>query len=158
MAEVKVTVIGLNKLQRKFNKFARQLKNKKPMFKAIGIKLINEINETFESESFEGTPWQRLKLSTIEARRKGRGPELDKILQDSGTLRKSYAPQNSEGRYLVNNDFVRVGTNVEYAASHEFGIGNPKRQMTPSKKRALEIAVPIANLFVNRSLRKSRLI
>lgn len=158
MAEVKVTLVGLTKLQRKFNKFAKQLKNKEPMFKAIGIKLLNEINRTFETETFEGEPWQRLSDATKKSRRKGRGPEEDKILQDTGNLKNSYSPQNGESRWFVSRSFVRVGTNVEYAASHEFGMGNPERGMIPTKKRALEIAVPIADLFVNRSLRKARLI
>lgn len=164
MAEVKITVMGFNKLQRKFNQLAKQLRNKEPMFKGIGIKLLNEINETFEKESFEGSPWERLKQSTIFARpgislvEARKGTAEVKILQNTGTLRRSYSPGDSESRYSVSKNFVRVGTNLEYAAIHEFGIGSPKRQMIPSKKRALEIAIPVANFFVNRSLRSSRLI
>lgn len=158
MAEVKVTLVGLTETQRKFNKAAKQLKNKKPMFKAIGIKLLNEINRTFETETFEGEPWQRLSEATKKSRRKGRGPDDDKILQDTGKLKSSYSPQNADSRYFVSRNFVRVGTNVEYAASHEFGIDNPEREMIPTKKRALEIAVPVADFFVKRSLRQARLI
>ena len=158
MAEVKVTLIGFTELQRKFNKFAKRLKNKEPMFKAIGIKLLNEINRTFETETFEGEPWQRLSEATKKSRRRGRGPEEDKILQDTGNLKNSYSPQNPESRYFVSRSFVRVGTNVEYAASHEFGIGNPEREMIPTKKRALQIAVPVADFFIKRSLQRTRLI
>ena len=82
-----------------------------PAFREIGSGIVEEARLGFrESKDPYGTPWQKLKASTIARRRKGSSQPL----LDTGRLR------NSISFRLIGNG-VEVGTNVRYAAIHQFG-------------------------------------
>lgn len=139
-------------LQRKFNKLARKIKKLSPLYKAIGIKLLNQISEYFDKESIEGKPWKRLSVSTIMARRKGKNIASSKgvkILQDTGKLRASFAMSANNSRVIV---FPGGKPGREYAAQHEFGIGVPRRPFMPPQWRALTIAIEQAERFIEKNL------
>ena len=150
------TIKGDKKLQKKFKKLANQIKsNKAPMYKRIGIKLLNEINNNFKTESHEGTPWPFPTLETVLARR-GEGDIM--LLQDTGLLRASFSPGHTDSRYKVNNDMIRVGTMTEYALTHEEGRDNiPQRKMLPSTKKALGISIKIADGYIDEKIKKAGL-
>ena len=150
MADTKVEIKGLKETQRRFNALARKLKNKIPLYKRIGIMVLNEIDKTFRSEEHEGSKWERLSPATIAARRKGRGPGGARILQDTGTLRSSFTSEPSISK-------VKVGTEIEYASPHEFGLGVPKRQMIPSIKRGFEIAIEVSDKYIKDKLKQAQL-
>lgn len=133
MAQIEIRAKGLSTLQRKLNRMARGMANRRPMFTRIGIQIMNEISNTFESESHEGTPWRQLSPVTIEMRRRGGRVGPPKILQDTGKLRREFVPR-------VTNVDVKIGTPTSYAPKHEFGEGVPRRQMLPSRERGLKIA------------------
>ena len=97
-------------LQRKLKELSSKLKNTKPLLNQIGHTLIDQVEENFENESFFGKPW------TISKRAKKEG---GKTLQDTARLASSVD-------FEVSGNTLRVGTNVEYAAIHQFG-GNAGR-------------------------------
>lgn len=143
-----VVINGDEILQARFKSMARKIKNRRPLFKRIGIKLLNKINEGFEQEENDGKKWTPLAESTIAQRRKeGKGAM---ILQDTGRLKGSYTSQ-------VTGDTLRVGTNVEYAPIHEFGKDVPKRPMLPSREITLGIALSTTEGFIKEAKIKSGL-
>lgn len=144
-----IVIVGDKIVEARFKAMARRIRNRRPLFKRIGIKLLNEINEGFEQEKNDGKSWTPLALKTIEQRRKaGKGAM---ILQDTGRLKGSYTSQ-------FNNNTLRVGTNVEYAPTHEFGTNNiPKRQMLPSREVTLGIALSVTEGFIREAKFKSGL-
>lgn len=83
------------------------------LYNLIGHVLIQEINESFVTATDPwGTAWQPLKS------RKGQP------LRDTGRLKSSIT-------YQVYQDFVEVGTNLNYAPYHQFGFS---RDVSVSQK------------------------
>lgn len=88
-------------------------KNPKPMFREIGAALVDSTKLRFkDSTAPSGQAWAPLSALTI-SRRRGGGKGAKPLL-DTGRLRNSIT-------MLAGNDFVEVGTNVRYAAIHQFG-------------------------------------
>lgn len=85
-----------------------------PALKRIGEHLVGSIKgDRFESETApDGTPWAPLKPATLK--RKQRQKRILKTLQERGSLRRSII-------YQVSANQLQVGTNLEYAAIHQFG-------------------------------------
>jgi phage virion morphogenesis protein len=82
-----------------------------PVFRGIGADIVADAALRFrDSRDPYGVPWKPLAASTIRRRRKG----SSKPLLDTGRLR------NSVSYRLIGNG-VEVGSNVEYAAIHQFG-------------------------------------
>lgn len=90
-----------------------------PALRAIGQTLVTEVDLGFRNQRDPwGTPWEKLKPSTLARRRQGKGPGGVKILRDSGVLANA---QNWRASVQADATSVRLGTNVEYAAIHQFG-------------------------------------
>lgn len=99
----KTTTINDLEVQTALARLAQQVKNRGPVLDAIGGELLKRVQLNFRnSQSPEGVPWAPLK------KRAG------KPLVDTARLRNSIT-------YAVNGDSVSVGTNVIYAAIHNFG-------------------------------------
>lgn len=97
------TTINDLEVQSALAKLAQQVRNKDPVLDAIGGELLKRVQLGFRnSQSPEGVPWAPLKKRT------------GKPLVDSSRLRDSIT-------YIVNGDSGSVGTNVIYAAIHNFG-------------------------------------
>ncbi|MDD5762213.1 MAG: phage virion morphogenesis protein [bacterium] len=91
------------------SRLAAKVRDLTPAMKNIGEYLQRSTWERFgQQKDPSGKPWARLKPSTL-ARKK-----TSKILIESSRLRDSIA-------YRAGSDQVEVGTNVEYAAIHQFG-------------------------------------
>lgn len=87
-----------------------------PAFLEIGANIVADAQMRFrDSKDPYGSLWERLKASTIARRRKGTGGGGVKPLLDTGRLR------NSVTYRLLGGAGVEVGTNVRYAAIHQFG-------------------------------------
>ena len=81
------------------------------VYREIGQSLLVSIRQGFEAErSPEGEAWEALKPATVR-RRKG---DAHPILQRKGNLKKTIT-------FNVTPDSVIVGTNLVYAAVHQFG-------------------------------------
>lgn len=90
------------------------------------------INERFEKEQTpEGTKWKPLSPARVRQRLKKHKKGHMKILQDMGELRKSVT-------YEAGENYVRIGSNLKYAATHQFGRSNiparPYLGITESEK------------------------
>ena len=101
-----------------------------PLLKALGSAAHGIWNEKFRRE---GPGWQPLADVTLAKRRKnGRGAE---ILKDDGKLFASLTDSASEGSvYELSSKALTIGTNLEYAAVHQFGSKDrkiPKRAFLP---------------------------
>lgn len=79
----------------------------------------------------DGSPWAPLAASTLALKK---GP---------GTLRESLHLQSSI-RYQVDGDAVRIGTDVPYAAAHQFG--RDAWTIVPRNKQALAFGPPASRV------------
>jgi len=96
-------------IQYYFDRLAERGANMKPAFQSIGESMLISTEDRFRAERDpNGNPWEP--LSDKYARRK-KGP---KILTQRNRLRNSII-------YRASNDQVAWGTNVIYAAIHQFG-------------------------------------
>ena len=98
-------------ITQKLNEIQKKLGDLTPVFNQIGHTLIYIVEENFESESFLGKPWTPLKDSTKKQKAK---KGYKKILQNRGHLAESIDFEASKNKLVL-------GTNVEYAAIHQFG-------------------------------------
>lgn len=96
--------------------------NLRPALDEIGARLEASTARRFETETDpDGVPWPRSQRAK---------DEQGQTLTDSGRLRASIARH-------VGNTEVLVGTNVAYAAIHQFGGTTPPRTIRPRNKKAL---------------------
>ena len=88
--------------------------NMSPVMGDISLVLADGIEQAFADQAApDGTPWEKLRDSTIAARkRKGYWP--GKIGQQTGRLASSIVPDHGP-------TFAAAGTNVEYARTFFFG-------------------------------------
>ncbi len=100
--------------------------NLRPALDAVGLSVVSRMRATFEQQADPwGKGWQGLKASTLRKRRKkGAGAQ---ILRDTGRLMNSIS-------HTVGDNEVTIGTEVEYAAIHQFG-GTIKRTLAAGKVR-----------------------
>jgi phage virion morphogenesis protein len=86
-----------------------------PAMKGIGQVLVTETDLAFRAQADPwGNAWAKLSEVTLQRRRKGKGKGSNKILRDTGRLANSI-------NYRADAASVSVGTNVVYAAMHQFG-------------------------------------
>ncbi len=84
----------------------RRLGDARPMFDEIGAALVTSAQMRFEAEAGpEGSPWPRSVRAMLDG---------GKTLTDTARLRASLT-------HVAHADSVEVGTNVLYAAIHQFG-------------------------------------
>ncbi len=106
----------------------------KDILTEAGAAILASVNLSFRnSESPHGDKWPVLSETTIRQRRKG----SSKPLIDTGVLMNSY--QVSDVYSTTSGAAIDVGSNMEYAAIHNFGgmagrnkkVRIPKRQALP---------------------------
>jgi phage virion morphogenesis protein len=98
-------------VQRTIERLGERARDLTPAFRGIGADIVADAQTRFKRATDPyGVPWKPLSRRTVAARRKGSSAPL----LDTGRLR------NSVSYRLVPNG-VEVGTNVRYAAIHQFG-------------------------------------
>lgn len=109
--------INLEPILTKLGKIKAFTGNLKPALELSGTVALQMIDERFRRQ---GPGWRDLTERTKLARR-NKGPL--KILQDDGRLRASIVtPQGSEGGvYELEEKSLVIGSNLVYAAIHQFG-------------------------------------
>jgi phage virion morphogenesis protein len=124
MPAVRVTVNATPVLQR-LGTFSQQLGNWRPLLEDVKGRLLQSVNQNFVSQ---GRPraWTPLAPSTLAHRRGGRA----QILRDTGRLQASITGR-IEGLSVV------VGTNVVYAAIHQYGGTIHVPEVRPRRAQAL---------------------
>ena len=100
---------------KRLDRIRSNLDDMEPAWKLVGEFMKNRvIKDCFgKNQSPDGRPWAKWSPQ-YRGRMEKRGKGSNKILQDSGELRKI--------TYQAFKDHVIVGTNKEYAAAHQFGI------------------------------------
>jgi len=92
---------------------------KEPLHNA-GIYAIRQVDKHFQEEMGPQGPWEELSDATLERRRKGKKNDSSKILQDTGRLKLSIVSGPGHIEELADFSFI-FGTNVSYAAVHQYG-------------------------------------
>ncbi|MCK9372591.1 MAG: phage virion morphogenesis protein [Sulfuricurvum sp.] len=142
-----IEVTGIEEIQTKLSRLAAVTETMRPIMAEIGNKIINEIDDTFDAE---GKPkWVQLSRTTLRLGYTNMGKSTSKkthlkngkvsrgferyiadrkILQKSGRLRSSIVSD-------VSDNEVVVGTNLKYAAIHQFGgmAGRGKKVRIPAR-------------------------
>ena len=104
-----------------------RIRHMQPIMRSIAEIMRDEVEENFAQE---GRPkWKPLRPSTI-AKREKEGHWPGRILQMHGHLAASISAK-------ATNTQAIVGTNVEYAAIHQFGGKTAPTKITPKHKKAL---------------------
>jgi len=122
--EINVTINDAN-LRQYFSELKSKGLNPQPLLEQLGGIIQDAVADNFDQQ---GRPaWTPLKATTIKDRNKHgyNGP----ILQNTGKLKRSITRK-------VTTNYVTVGTNLEYAAIHNFGgpcgvnhsVDMPKRE------------------------------
>ncbi len=110
--------ISTKEIDRILAELERRTGNLAPVMDDIGDELVHRIDLGFrDAKSPEGKPWPLLSVLSTLIREDEDGKLIrkgEKPLNDSGRLKKSITHNASIER-------VRIGTNVEYASTHQFG-------------------------------------
>ncbi|NOR62159.1 MAG: phage virion morphogenesis protein [Rhodobacteraceae bacterium] len=102
------------------------------MYEAIGVAMVTSTRERFDrGESPEGNPWP----VSLRAQFEG-----GKTLVDKGALVKSIT-------HIADQNGVEIGTNLEYAATHQFGA-----TITPKSAGALRFSIPGIGFITSQSV------
>jgi phage gpG-like protein len=134
-------------LRRALRKAREQVRDMTPVYKLVGIKVREIVKGHFrQSRDPNGRPWKPLKSErthgrdvAARGRRPGRASKLSfgtglykrgKPLIDRGTLLRSITDKAGPTRAVV-------GTNIKYAAIHNFGGRTRPHIILPRKKQAL---------------------
>ena len=100
---------------RLLRRLRRRVDDMTPVMDMIGSAMADNIRLTFhDGRDPWGRPWASLSPATLAKRRKGNGSGDDQPLRDTGRLMNSITHQ-------AGRDSVEIGTNVEYAATHQYG-------------------------------------
>jgi phage virion morphogenesis protein len=148
-------------------KIAQELSRPTPALKLVGILAQRAIQRNFKAQSDpQGKPWARLSSATIKSRRNRKKSSIQ-ILVDTGRLKNSL---NTLDALRITGSEVAIGTNVKYAAIHNFGAGArssvkthrrfgaiPQREFMGVKKEDEQGIVDALNRYVERVIRQSGL-
>lgn len=127
-------LIDLNavELTKEAEKLLGELKDFTPILKRIANATEALITQTFRAE---GPGWVPLSEATLDQRpNAGAGA---KILRDTGRLFQSLASSTDGSIYELTDNLLVYGTNLEYAAVHQFGSRDgriPPRPYLPDEK------------------------
>lgn len=111
--------VDVNGVQKRINSLLNRLSHREPLMRNLAATMHGAVEDNFMQE---GRPrWLGLKYPRHASH---------KILQDSGRLAASIVERSD-------NDSATVGTNVEYAAIHQFGGKTCPHVIEPRNKKAL---------------------
>ena len=125
---------GVSQLTQKLKSQAERLRNLQPLWQLVGMYVQRQtIKERFDQEQApDGTKWKPLSPARVKQRLKRHKLGSMKILQDVGELRRSI-------QYEAGPNYVRIGSNLKYARTHQFGRGNiparPFLGVTPNERQ-----------------------
>lgn len=123
--------IEMEALRKRLQKMRDNLSNPSPTMSKVAILMHKDVMNHFGKEEGDTGSWTPLKY------RKG------KALQDTGRLRNSIKPNNTKDQAIV-------GTNVVYAATHNYGRDNiPQRKfLWLSKEIQKQITDILGRFFI----------
>ena len=153
MIEIVINRSQLNNVDRLLVNMGRKAKKPTVALKEIGLEMLLSINKNFEAE---GRPnrWAPLSAMTL-AMRRNKNKASSKILQDTGILRGSINYQLTD-----DEQGVAIGTNIKYAAPHQYGarINMSARTIIPKKAKVLRFVVDGKVVYSKYAKQKARTI
>ena len=134
-AAIRIEVQGEHKIGRALKRLMGRMKDLTPVMDAIGQELMTSTDFRFKTETDpKGVPWKPSMASYDRGPSPAGGrfgnPDRGKTLTDTGRLRQSINRRASR-------DEVIVGTNVQYAAIHQFGGKTKPHTIIARRKKAL---------------------
>ena len=106
----------------------------------VGEVVLGAVEDRFQAQG-EPTGWPGLADST-KAQRRGEG-DAARMLQDNGILKGSITAEKKAGYYEErSSDELTIGTNVVYAAIHNFGGQAGRGRMTTIPQREFTNMLP----------------
>ena len=124
---------GSSQIKQKLSELVDKVARMKNLWMSVGSYVQRQtIKERFDKEQTpDGSKWTHLAPATVKKRMKRHKSGDMKILQDTGELRRSIA-------YEAGECWVRIGSNLKYARTHQFGRGHiparPFLGITPSER------------------------
>mgnify|MGYP003675147565 FL=1 len=110
---VSIDLLGDEAITKELNRMLSRGLDLDPAFYEMGEHLLESTQDRMSQElSPDGTPWEPLSINTIE--QKDLTNQSEKILRGYGTLADTLS-------YQVNSNQLMFGSNLEYAATHQFG-------------------------------------
>ncbi len=107
---ISIDVRGQAQIAKALNRLLKQGSDLAPAFRDIGEYWLESTQQRFvDMQAPDGTPWESLAPETLT-----RKTRTDKILTESGTLADTL-------NYQLGNNQLMLGSNLEYAATHQFG-------------------------------------
>ena len=146
--KINVQVQGLRTVADALHLKAEQLQNMRPFWKSVGeYVMARTIKDCFGKEQApDGSKWKPLSPARVKQRMKRHKSGNMRILQDTGELRRSV-------RYEASGDSVVIGSNLEYAATHQFGRGKiPARPFLGFTKHDKEHVISMLATYFKRHL------
>lgn len=107
---VSIDVRGQKQIAQALNRLLQQGGDLEPAFREIGEFMLETTQQRFDDmQAPDGEPWEPLSPTTLKNKKR-----TDKILTESGTLADTL-------NYQLGNNQLMFGSNMEYAATHQFG-------------------------------------
>jgi phage gpG-like protein len=115
--------------------------------KKVSVVMLQSVLTNFREQGTDKEKWKPLADQTIARRRKGKGKGEAKILQDTGTLKRSIFPFSSA-------DEAGVATNIPYARVHHLGetITIPAMTIKPRRSSVLHFIVDGKDIFAKSAM------
>tara|TARA_B110000211_G_scaffold218716_1_gene263806 strand:- start:834 stop:1280 length:447 start_codon:yes stop_codon:yes gene_type:complete len=113
---VSIDLLGDEAITKELNRMLSRGLDLDPAFYEMGEHLLESTQDRISQEvSPDGTPWEPLSINTIL--QKDLTNQSDKILRGYGTLADMLS-------YQISGNQLMFGSNMEYAATHQFGRDN----------------------------------
>lgn len=145
---------GLQSAIKKMSKRLDAIQNKRPMYKAASVVMLNWIDKNFKAEgkNHENSSlhWKKLSRITVKKRRKN----TTTILQDTGRLKQGWDIFSS-------NNKATVRSKVNYSEIHEKGgasiiegvtVTVPQRKILPTQQQGLKIVMPAIQHYIKKNV------
>ena len=120
---VSVEFRGQKTLAKELNRLLKKVDNQDSALNEIGNYLVESTEQRFDDmQAPDGQAWEPLSETTLSRKKR-----TDKILFEGGTLAETLT-------YQLNGNELQVGSNMEYAAMHQFGGTTSPFSMFPNQE------------------------
>lgn len=112
---------------------SQRARNLRPAFARLVPSVFRFFRRRFDTSGrYGGGPWQPKKESTLRTSRSS------KPLFDSGALRRAFTSRSPDNVTNITDDFLEIGTTLEYATFHQTGykrasVSVPPRPILPGR-------------------------
>lgn len=121
-AIVDLDLRGLLTVDQAFARIEHLLRYPEPLLTDIGEALLLSVDERFERrEAPDGTPWEPVSDAYAKRKAAGRATKRSGAVTDPGNVLELTRDLRRLTRYQVDGESLLIGSDREYAATHQFG-------------------------------------